>query len=115
MKRNAFQCPLPSALAAVLMLALPARTDEPKNHDHDVVREESRVAPFHLPPLTVTAEGTPVTTAGQWLNQRRPQVMGLFANLLYGSVPEPSSLALLGLALPLACRRRRRSTQQCRA
>ncbi len=91
MKRNAFQCPLPSALAAVLMLALPARTDEPKNHDHDVVREESRVAPFHLPPLTVTAEGTPVTTAGQWLNQRRPQVMGLFANLLYGSVPEPSS------------------------
>jgi hypothetical protein len=72
MKWNAFHGLLAAAMAAALMFALPARTDEPKNHDHDVVREESRVTPFHLPPLMVTAEGTPVTTAGQWLNQRRP-------------------------------------------
>ncbi len=88
---------LPNRCVARVLVALAwasflqAFADEPKNHDHDVVREESKVPPYHLPPLLVTSEGTPVTTAAQWMNQRRPQIMGLFANLVYGVVPEPSS------------------------
>ncbi len=78
-------------LLAILLALLPIRADEPKNHDFDVIREDSKVPPYHLPPLLVNSDGKRVTTPAQWLHERRPQILGLFANLVYGVVPEPSS------------------------
>ena len=78
------------AVASVTLLHT-AFADEPKNHDFDVIRQESVVPPYQLPPLLVTAEGKPITTPAEWLHIRRPQIMALFANLIYGVVPVPES------------------------
>jgi hypothetical protein len=84
----------PILLLAVLVALCCAglvSADEPKNHDFDVIRDEGRVPPYQLPALLVSAEGQPITTPEQWFNVRRPQIMALFANLLYGVVPTPES------------------------
>lgn len=65
--------------------------DEPKNHDFDVIRDEASVTPYQLPPILVSSEGKPITTAEEWFNLRRPQLMALFGNLIYGVVPAPES------------------------
>jgi len=64
---------------------------EPKEYDSDVIYDESKIPHYDLPPLLVTAEGKPVATATQWRNVRRPQIMSLFSNLVYGRVPQPES------------------------
>lgn len=79
-------------LVAVLILPwLAVRSDEPKNHDFDVVRDEALVPPYQLPALLVSSEGKPITTPDEWFHTRRPQIMALFGNLIYGIVPSPES------------------------
>ena len=75
----------------VLVLAPHAWSDEPKNHDKDVVYDEAMVPPYDLPPLLMSSEGKPITTPEEWFNIRRPQLMALFGNLIYGVVPAPES------------------------
>jgi hypothetical protein len=85
-----------SALIPILLTGVsvtPAWSDEPKNRDFDVIRDEAAVPPYQLPPILVTAEGKAVTTAEEWFNVRRPQIMALFGNLIYGVVPQPESPA----------------------
>ena len=41
--------------------------------------------------MLLTAEGKKITTAEEWHNIRRPQILSLFSNLIYGRVPEPAS------------------------
>lgn len=77
-------------LFVVLSLSL-AEAREPKEYDRDVNYDEARLPEYDLPPLLLTAEGKKVTTAEEWLNVRRPQIMGLFSNLIYGRVPEAQS------------------------
>ena len=69
----------------------PCPADEPKYHDKDLIYDEARAPAYDLPPLLVSSEGKPITTAEEWFNVRRPQIMSLFGNLLYGVVPEPES------------------------
>jgi len=64
---------------------------EPKEYDSDVIYDESKVPHYDLPPLLVTAEGKTVETAEEWMNIRRPQILALFSNLVYGRVPKPES------------------------
>ncbi|MCL4177232.1 MAG: hypothetical protein KJ072_05755 [Verrucomicrobia bacterium] len=45
--------------------------------------------PYQLPPLLVSSEGKPITTPEEWFDIRRPQIMALFGNLVYGVVPAP--------------------------
>jgi seryl-tRNA synthetase len=45
-----------------LLTLVPVHADEAKNHDLDVIREESKVPPYALPPLLVSSEGHPITT-----------------------------------------------------
>ena len=80
-----------SIIFALLVRLGPGRADEPKNHDLDVVYDESKVPPYALPPVLVTAEGKTITTPEEWFNLRRPQILSLFANLIYGVVPAPES------------------------
>jgi hypothetical protein len=74
-----------------LLTLVSAHADEAKNHDLDVVREEAKVPPYELPPLLMSSEGRPITTPEEWFQVRRPQVMALFGNLIYGVVPSPES------------------------
>ena len=62
---------------------------ELKEFDNDVNYDEARIPRYDLPDPLVTAEGKPVTTADQWRNIRRPQILSLFANFIYGAVPVP--------------------------
>jgi hypothetical protein len=71
-----------------IVIALPG---EPKNHDFDVIRDEASVPPYQLPPILASAEGQAITTPEEWFNVRRPQIMALFGNLIYGVVPPPES------------------------
>lgn len=77
-------------LAACLALALPA-AGQRKEIDRNVNYNESLVPDYDLPPLLTTAEGKRITTPNEWRNVRRPQLLSLFSNLIYGRVPEPSS------------------------
>jgi hypothetical protein len=50
-----------------------ALADEPKNHDFDVITEESKVPPYVLPPLLVSENGRAITTPEEWFRIRRPR------------------------------------------
>jgi hypothetical protein len=75
----------------VQLAIAPVAGDEPKNHDADVIYDEARVPAYHLPLLLVSSEGKPIKTAEEWFEIRRPQILSLFGNLVYGTVPTPQS------------------------
>ena len=78
-------------LATVLLGSTLAAGREPKEYDSDVIYDESKIPHYDLPPLLVSFEGKRITTAEEWFNIRRPQIMSLFGNLVYGVVPVPES------------------------
>lgn len=50
--------------------------------------DESRVPPYTLPDPLVSEDGTPVVSARQWWEQRRPEIVELFDREVYGRMPE---------------------------
>lgn len=64
---------------------------EPKEYDSDVIYDESKIPHYDLPPLLVTTEGKTIKTPEEWRNIRRPQILALFSNLVYGRIPKPES------------------------
>ena len=68
-----------------------ALADEPKNHDFDVILDESKVPPYVLPPLLVSESGKAITTPEEWFRIRRPEILALFGNLVYGTVDRKST------------------------
>jgi hypothetical protein len=83
------------ALAAFCFSMGSASGAQRKEADKDVVYDEEKVPQYELPPLLVTAEGAAVTTPEQWRTIRRPQILSLFSNLVYGRVPQaPSPLKI---------------------
>ncbi|MHC4566909.1 MAG: alpha/beta hydrolase family protein [Planctomycetota bacterium] len=79
------------SLTVLLFSCTLTSSREPKEYDSDVVYDESKVAHYDLPPLLVTAEGKTIETPEEWMNVRRPQILSLFGNLVYGCVPKPES------------------------
>lgn len=61
-----------------------------KEYDSDVNYDESKIPHYDLPALLSTTDGLPVETAEEWRNVRRPQILALFSNLVYGSTPTPT-------------------------
>jgi hypothetical protein len=86
-------------LTILLLASTPMLAREPKEYDSNVIYDESKILPYDLPPLLVTEEGTPVTTAEQWRNVRRPQILSLFGSFIYGRVPEPESPVKVNFAV----------------
>jgi len=82
---------LPVAALILCFFALTAFAGQSKENDIDVNYDESKVPKYELPPLLVTAEGKRITTPEEWRTIRRPQILALFSNLVYGCVPEPES------------------------
>ena len=71
---------LPLALA-VASTATFADTHSEANFD------EAKVGPITLPLLLTAVDGTKITTAEQWTAKRRPEVMELFREHVYGHTP----------------------------
>jgi len=78
-------------IAVLLLISTLVFSREPKEYDGDLIYDESKIPHYDLPRLLVTAEGKRVTTSEEWRNVRRPQILSLFSNLVYGCVPEPES------------------------
>ena len=78
-------------LTVLLLSSTLVFSREPKEYDGDVIYDESRIPHYDLPELLVTAEGKTIKTPEEWRNIRRPQILALFSNLVYGSVPKPQS------------------------
>ncbi|MBW3538775.1 MAG: acetylxylan esterase [Planctomycetes bacterium] len=51
--------------------------------------DESKVPDYTLPDPLVTRSREKVTTAREWFAKRRPEVLGLFEEHVYGRAPEP--------------------------
>jgi len=62
-----------------------------KEYDYDVNYDEDLVPNYHLPELLITEEGKVVSNSEDWMNVRRPQIISLFSNLVYGRIPFPES------------------------
>jgi hypothetical protein len=78
-------------IAVLLLSSTVVFGREPKEYDSDLIYDESKIPHYDLPRLLVTAEGKKVTTSEEWRDIRRPQILSLFGNLVYGCVPEPES------------------------
>ena len=78
-------------IAVILLSSTLVFSREPKEYDGDLIYDESKIPHYDLPRLLVTAEGKRVTTPEEWMNVRRPEILSLFSNLVYGCVPEPES------------------------
>jgi hypothetical protein len=50
--------------------------------------EESKVGEYQLPELLVTESGQTISTPEQWEKIRRPEILNLFENHVYGQVPK---------------------------
>jgi len=86
--KTAFVC-LATLIVAAFCFDGAAR--ERKEFDSDVIYDEGKIPHYVLPPLLVTAEGRVVTTPEDWMTVRRPQILSLFSNLIYGRIPVPES------------------------
>ncbi|HEX7071806.1 MAG TPA: GDSL-type esterase/lipase family protein, partial [Rhodothermales bacterium] len=50
--------------------------------------DEAKVPPYELPDVLTTEGGKRITTAGEWWDVRRPEIVELFDREVYGRVPE---------------------------
>ncbi len=51
--------------------------------------DEAKVGPYTLPDPLVKADGSKLTTREDWINQRRPELIRIFEDQVYGKVPQP--------------------------
>ncbi|MFP6596483.1 MAG: acetylxylan esterase [Candidatus Hydrogenedentota bacterium] len=78
------------ALLATFVISATAYAQR-KEQDSDINYDEARIPHYDLPELLVTPDGRTITTADEWMNIRRPQILSLFSNLIYGKTPTPES------------------------
>jgi hypothetical protein len=49
--------------------------------------DEDKVGSYTLPPLLRASDGSPVRTAAQWTGKRRPEIVALYEDNVYGHAP----------------------------
>lgn len=89
MKKASLLFPLALLSLTVNCLFFTGSFAQSKEWESDVIYSEGQVPYYELPNPLHNIDGTKITTAEEWLNTRRPQIMGLFATTLYGQVPVP--------------------------
>ncbi len=62
---------------------------EAKEYDNDINYDEQKIPHYDLPKLLVTPDGKKITSINDWEKIRKPQILSLYSNLVYGRVPEP--------------------------
>ena len=58
----------------------------------DPIYDEALVPHYELPDPLVSSDGSRITTAQQWQSSRRPEVMALFEQHVYGKIPDTAPL-----------------------
>tara|TARA_B100000902_G_scaffold167643_2_gene162338 strand:+ start:8294 stop:9544 length:1251 start_codon:yes stop_codon:yes gene_type:complete len=76
-------------LAALYLPLSYSNAREAKEYDNDINYDELKVPHYDLPKLLIGPNGEKISTADKWENIRRPQILSLYSNLIYGRVPEP--------------------------
>jgi len=71
------------ALVVLLISAMAIGQSPPANYD------EAKVGSYTLPDPLVFNNGKPVRTASDWIKRRRPEVLELFAQNMFGRSPQP--------------------------
>jgi hypothetical protein len=51
--------------------------------------DENKVGPYALPDPLVSADGQKISTPDAWIKERRPELLRLFEDQVYGRVPQP--------------------------
>ena len=74
LRQGSFQLKVPAASAVVLLCTKPNYA-------------ESEVGAFTLPDPLIMQNGNPVRTTSEWLNYRRPEILRLYQNDIYGRSP----------------------------
>ncbi len=74
--------PFVLAITLAVCLALPSAAAPPANYD------ESKVGDYTLPDPLVLCDGTKVADAETWRNKRRPEILRLFREQMYGKAPD---------------------------
>ena len=72
-------------LSCILPLCLLAVLSAPQEGDFNY--DESKVVPYTLPDPLLNADGTRVTSARDWKNKRREEILRLFETDVYGRSP----------------------------
>lgn len=49
--------------------------------------DESEMPSFELPDVLTCGDGTAVSNKEQWMDKRRPELLGMFRNIMYGEIP----------------------------
>ena len=68
----------------LLMTAAPDELNAQRKGTHT---DESKVPKYDLPELLICSDGTKIDSAKDWESKRRPEVLQLFADHVYGGVP----------------------------
>lgn len=74
---------LPITILASVAFALIAHAAEPADTNYD----EAKVPVYMLPEVLVNAAGEPVQTVSDWRDKRRPEILRLFEESVYGRTP----------------------------
>lgn len=56
--------------------------------DYGLNYDESKVPDYTLPPILETSDGVPVSNVRDWKNIRRPEIISLYEELVYGQIPQ---------------------------
>lgn len=76
-------------LSIIILVSLATSARELKEYDNDLIYDEEMIPYYDLPDPLITAEGNRISTPEEWMNIRRPQILSLFSNLIYGHIPTP--------------------------
>jgi len=68
--------------AVIIGFGLPLQAQQDHNN-----QDESKIPPYTLPPILTMQDGTPVRTAEDWNIRRRPEILKLYEDHVYGHTP----------------------------
>src|SRR5690606_8790553 len=78
----------------VIATAIILLTSVSLNAQQNINYDESKVPDYVLPELLVTATGKAISSARQWEELRRPELLELFAAQMYGRTPDDSGITV---------------------
>ncbi len=79
----------------LILIAYAARIAAQAQRTPGYLYDESRIAPYKLLDPLQLADGRSVTTAQQWFTQRRPEILRLFEENIFGHTPETAQHAVM--------------------
>ena len=65
----------------LIFLFIDLSSQDPTNYD------ESKVPSYRLPELLVSIKGKSITNSQEWMEIRRPEILSLFEESMYGKIP----------------------------